>query len=166
VRLNYTFVDHYLSSARQLSGNSSQKTYFFCNFFHDDSQMFFEVEFVVNLQPKYLILFTSSSCSLSIDRDSWAPTSIRLLERTIYFVLFTFNFSLLNFNHFGRLARSSFIFSMQSCKLSPETDRSVSSAKRLIVEWCIAVTMSLIYNTTPTSHCRRAGLGGSRSCEW
>jgi hypothetical protein len=52
VRLNYTFIDHDLSSARQLSGNSSKKTYFFWNIFHDHSQMFFEVEFVVNLDSQ------------------------------------------------------------------------------------------------------------------
>jgi hypothetical protein len=36
---------------------------------------------------------------------------------------------------------------MQSGKFSSETDRSVSSANRLIVEWSIAVKMSLIYDT-------------------
>jgi hypothetical protein len=38
VMLNYTFIDHALRSARQLSGNYSKKTYFFfffCNFTHD-----------------------------------------------------------------------------------------------------------------------------------
>jgi hypothetical protein len=36
VMLNYTFINHALRSARQLSGSYSKKTYFFfCNFTHD-----------------------------------------------------------------------------------------------------------------------------------
>jgi hypothetical protein len=61
-----------------------------------------------------------------------APT--RLLVTIMYLVLLTFNFNLLNFNHFVKLARSSFIFSKQSAKFSPAIERiRVSSANRLFL---------------------------------
>jgi hypothetical protein len=86
-----------------------------------------------------------SRCSLSMTRALCNAAPTRLLVTIIYLVLLTFNFNLLNFNHFVKLTRSSFIFSKQSAKFSPAIERRVSSANRLISEYFIEPMISLIY---------------------